>query len=396
MRKFWFNARLRRLAFALLATILVAIVITYFTDTENKSLLKRGDFPGFYVLSEIKNAGLMERLYDPELQRSIENKIWPGFQGSFYMSAYPAFTATLLYPLSFFNAQIAQIIFSGFMLICFFLSIHIISKLNATIKENFFPNAVFALCFAPVFYSLFGAQNTALSMLLYSAIIYFLKKETKISDLSAGICAGLWLFKPQFALFMIAMMIVSRLWFSLIGAACVAALFQAIAAVDCGFFWFIDWIKTLQIFSDQNFISNAPQIVSISGTLRAFSSNPALNIVSACITVLITVALFLKVWKVKRTEFPKLFLLFGPLLVLISPQTLFYDLGIALASYLAILDFNKDSTYWKFLALNFTSAAVVLLREEYPFPIFFIFAIYIGTLTFLGTRDPSGSNKITI
>lgn len=387
MEKFWFKERLNRVSIAIMLAVLCSLVISFFLDTEGDSLVKRGDFPGFYVLAVIKKMGLMGQLYDPALQRSVENQFWPSFDGSFYMSAYPAYVATFLYPLAFLSPFLAQCLFSVFMCICLVCSVILVSKINRTLAEHLFPATVFTFCFTPLFFASFGAQNTGLSMLLYAAVIYLISKDSKASDFMAGVAAGLWLFKPQFAVFIFALLLAGRLWFSVLGFAITASLLQLIAAMDMGFFWFGGWIKTLQAFSEQNFISNSPQIVSLQGTIKAAAyylgmnnqspTMPLISLAASCLVMLIMVIFLLKVFTANRKQLPELFILFGPVMTLLSPQTLFYDLGIGFVPLLCLLNFREDSAIWKIIGLNLASFVVVMYRESLPVPLFFLFAIYL-------------------
>lgn len=397
------SGRLKRIAVALAIAIAASLILVYVTDDQRKSLIKRGDFPGFYVLAEIKKRGLESRLYDPELQRSIENSHWPSFNGGFYMSVYPAYTAAILYPLAFFEPQAAQFIFIAINLIALIATFYIVAYFNPQFKKNFFANTIFALCFAPLFFALFGAQNTCISMALYAAACFFLSKDSKSGDYLAGVCAGIWLFKPQFAVFLIALLIVAARWRALISSLGVALIFQWLAAADHGFFWFIDWIKALGVFSYQNFISNAQQIASISGTVKAAAfylgysatdrfTQTATMLASAA-AVFITVKFLISLRSVSRRdsrrEQVRYFLGFGPLLVLVSPQTLFYDLGIGLFSYLVFADFSRREAYRELLLLNIAALAAVMLRDDLPFPVFFLFALWFAGRSLWGGRFKS-------
>src|SRR5688572_15451523 len=90
-RRFWNDSRLRRIAAALLVAFALSLGISYSHDAEEKSLLKRGDFPGFYAPAVIVARGRYGWLYDPALQRAVENEFWPSFEGEFYMSVYPPY-----------------------------------------------------------------------------------------------------------------------------------------------------------------------------------------------------------------------------------------------------------------------------------------------------------------
>ena len=381
-----------KISLAILCGLFLSLIIAYFFDTSGASLLKRGDFPGFYVLAIIKKLGLTSRIFDPELQRQIENQFWPSFKGGFYMSVYPLYTSTLLYPLSFFPPQAAQLIFILFMLACFTACLNILKNINLTIKNQNLPVLAANLTFAPLFIALFGAQNTALSMLLYAGILYLFKENNNKAFFYAGLLGGLWLYKPQFGIFIFPVFVAARLWPAVLGFISVAFIYQLIAWYDSGFFWFVDWIKTLQVFSVQNFVSNAAQSVSLSGTLKAALGNsPEFSLIISGLLVLIFTYYLIFTWKLKRKDLYKSIMLFGPLLLLVSPQSLFYDLGIAFTSYFTILNFEDKKTYTNLIFLNSVSWILVLGRELVPVPVFFLIAIYFFIKIIYSINEPKAA-----
>ena len=171
-------ARRRAVAVAIVIAILLSLLITAMTDASHSSMIFMGDFPGFYVLAIIKANHDISQLYNPDLQRTIENFYWPQLQGQFYMSVYPPYDAYLLYPLSFLSPMSAQILFTTAAFGSFVGACKLVAKINPSFDDDFFSNSVFTFLICPVMTAILAAQNTSFSMLLFALIIFHLKDGT--------------------------------------------------------------------------------------------------------------------------------------------------------------------------------------------------------------------------
>ncbi|MCO6430584.1 MAG: DUF2029 domain-containing protein [Deltaproteobacteria bacterium] len=395
---FWNTARLRRISIALLIAFAASIAVGYSVDEEGRSLLKRGDFPGFYVLAKILESHPAERLYDPHLQREIENRYWPSFAGSFYMSVYPPYDAILLKPLALFSPQAAQLLFTIGMAAFYILSFFALAKINPSLRPQWLHIAVICLCFAPNFYAIFGAQNTALSMLLYSGAIYGSFRIGRKWEAVSGVCLGLWLFKPQFGLLALATSLFTRRMALLAGAALPALIFYLMGSSLMGYLWPLNWWKAASGFAEQNLEANAQQMVSLPAAGKILmkiaglgsDSIAAGGIIISCVVTGVLLWFLLGVWKDSRSspeKFRRFLLLLGPGVVLVSPQTLFYDLGIALVSLIAVMDFKRNRDITELLLLCAAVLPITFFRESIAVPLFPLVALYIGAAVWTRTSS---------
>jgi hypothetical protein len=361
----------------------VATLIVLLTDIGRSSMVKSGDFPGFYVLAEILQRDQAEHLYDAALQRQIENEIWPGFQGSFYMSVYPPFLAGFLRPLAWLSPGAAQAVWTVVMFGAFLGSFALVSR-SLNLSKLIFCCAL-ALSFSPVTAGVLGGQNTAMSMLILASAVWLLERESRRNDLLAGAILALWLCKPQFGVIaLLAFGLLARRPWVLVSGSGVAGLLFLVGVSVMGWGWPFEWISIATQFGEQNYISNRAEMVSLVGTCKGIAITsgfyPGATVFKAAsiVGVLSSVALVLDVIRVSRAKSLSVrafAALFAAALPLVSPQTLFYDLGIPVVALLALWTPRTDREVYTVLLVVAASVGAFFLRLSVPLPIFFPFAV---------------------
>ena len=306
------------------------------------------------------------------------------------MSVYPPYTALLLRPLAWFTPQVGQILFTLFHLLALAASLHILAKINpslSAVKNALIP---LSLCFAPLFCGVIGAQNTALSMLLYSLVLFGLFKGDSKGEWLAGLSLGTWLFKPQLGVFAIALAFFLRRPRIIFAASLVTVFYYLLGWLATNATWPLLWIRVSSDFAEQNLWANAPQMVSFVGSLKIFVKALGFEASSSAVAAagvlggaaLIGVILFysLRHWQSRSTDSLHTLnaaLLLGPTLVITAPQVLFYDLGIALVSLFAVLDFKNDRAFNLFLSLCAVTLPLTYFRDLLPISPFLLIALFI-------------------
>jgi uncharacterized membrane protein (GlpM family) len=399
-RRFWSDARLKRLAFSVTFAGALALLFLFQFDSENNSsarlMLTRGDFPGFYAPGVIVSRGLGERLYDPALQAQIENEAWPDFKGHFLSSVYPPYVAALLRPFAALPPLQAKGAATALLLLAFALTCTLLFQELQIPLPLRFPVVLFCATLAPIFVSILSAQNTAISMLFFLMAILFVSKGTSRGDYQAGISLGLWLFKPQFALLALAFPVVSGRYRILLGALLPAMLYWLLGLTVLGISWPSEWLTAARTFGNENFLVNGFQMVSIAATLKSFQQQLSASDSVALFVNLSTLALSITVFLITLWQFPgrakhdplalrNALCLAGPALTLISPQTLFYDLGIALLPCAFFLSLRSDRSITIALCLSSALFVLSICRDAFaPFPILAL--VSIASFLFILTR----------
>lgn len=356
------DARLGRFAAAAAIGIAVALPAAFKADNSGLSMLKSGDFPGFYVQAEILKRGMPEALYDRELQRSIENELWPSLHGSYNPAAYPPHTALLLRPLAAFDRQTAQIFFMAAMLFCYAASVRNLRGINRWPARRLVPVSVILVTFFPLFASLFGAQNAAASALLMTGAVALLISPDPGRNFAAGLLIGAWLFKPQYALLYFAgATVITRSFGMIAGFAAASAAVYAISALYFGAGWPSWWLNAVGPFDAQNLLVNRGETVSLRGVLTAFGAPYGFGWAAtwiACAALLWALSVYRN--SLSRAE---LFAVLSAAIPVVSPQTLFYDLTLSMFGYLMVADPFRQKTMWTLAAFIVAGAGALPLRE---------------------------------
>lgn len=366
---FWSTERLYRVGLALLIALVVACAFKYSTDADNSSALLRGDFPGIISPAIVLSTGQTDRLYDRDLHHAIQRKIWPSFADEMYISVYPPFFGVLLLPLARLDPLLARHMWTLLSLSCYILALLLLRPASKALRENFLFLAVTLLLFAPILFGILGGQNSAMSLLLLVGGLRLLDKDSRRSDFFAGVLFGLWLFKPQFGVLAGAYLLLTRKFTALAGFALIAVLYWLAAARYVGNDWMLTWLAATKEFAAINFSINSNQMASFAGAVFSAKLVPEYAVLP--LSLIFSGLMLALVWKSKaRSPW-----LFGPLVVLISPQTLFYDLSIAFVSCLPFVNFANDREINIFLICGIIAAGLFALRDYCSFALPFLMGL---------------------
>jgi hypothetical protein len=169
-----------------------------------------------------------------------------------------------------------------------------------------------------------GGQNTAITLLLYAAIGAALGRAR---DRDAGLLLGALAYKPHFALLTAFLVVLLRRWKALAWSVPVCVAWYAIGAAVSGPAWPERWWESVARYRELEADTNGPLLVSFLGVCeRIFGagSMAALAIGAAASLVVLAVAAARS-----RTHAPPVLWAIGAAaIVLASPHTQFYDLGL--------------------------------------------------------------------
>ncbi|MGH7534886.1 MAG: glycosyltransferase family 87 protein, partial [Gemmatimonadales bacterium] len=120
--------------------------------------------------------------------------------------------------------------------------------------------AALTLAWFPMFHSVIGGQNTAITFALLAAI-YVGTAERR--PWLAGVPLGLLTFKPQYALPVGLVLLARRQYTGAAIAAGVALLLYGVAAVYCGWDWPARLLEGMRLFAVQERGANGPMLMSV-------------------------------------------------------------------------------------------------------------------------------------
>jgi hypothetical protein len=313
-----------------------------------------GDYAAFHAVGRIVLAGDVAHLYEEGAQAAAQADLHPGEPHAYLAFAYPPFVAAAAAPLAAIPFPAAWAVHTAFMAACLAVALRLLRPRWPAALDH--PSAQFAaaLTFYPMFRSVLGGQNTALSALCL-AMAWRAVGEGRPA--AAGAAAALLCFKPQFGLPLLALLTLWRpsVWR---GAAPVLMALWAAGAAVAGPGWVTWWWGSIGAFYLRDRVVDAPNSVGLLGSLEALigPGDPRALALGAIATLAVaSVAAF--VWWRQRGSLDARMALTAVTLVLVPPHSLYYDAGLAAFAGLWWTASGRGRRAAAFWALGFLSMA---------------------------------------
>ncbi|MCI5065226.1 glycosyltransferase 87 family protein [bacterium] len=440
-QRLWSRARLGRLSLTILSAIVLTIGFAVLAPElfSSPSGIFVGDFPAFYSAGVLARQGELSALYSPLLQQQVQYEFFPHLahgEGGFYPFAYPPYVALLCIPLSWASPSTAAFLFTVLQMGVLWGTAVLFTRLLPFRALSFAVPLALLLLFAPIFVGVTGGQNVAVSCFLFLFALLALPEGLPASRGAAstnlrterlrskwlfrqvlgGLAVGLWLFKPQLALPFLVLLLLFRLWYSLLAACGVGALYYLSAALLYGVRWPAAWFDIAAHYSEAHLPGSAHQMTSLLGGgyffAREFHLFPEEVLVQRVLWLsgffsllgfCLLYGLFARSLArqrfaenplSERSFFTGTWCCVGVVAPLLSLHTVFYDLGLAGVAFLAFFGVGDDRSVAQWLALCVLSWVALFSRSAVSFPCFFLLsliflALYLWNLKLKGLRDPS-------
>lgn len=328
--------RLRVYPLAILATLAIALVVaTVRYDVNDPASRLGGDYPSFYGAGSIVAAGDWDELYDPERQQSEQAGLIDDEGGYLYFS-YPPFVAAGYGLLARLGYQWSFLVHTVLMMLALAGAAWALSPWLGRTALPLGAVLIITLAFYPVFTSVLGGQNTALSLLLFALAA---RCDHDDRPYVAGLVASLLLFKPQFGVVVLPLLLVARRWRVLAGWGVGTAFLAAVSTALMGVGWVGDWWTQARAFSEQNVVANGPNFISLPGFLENLwgaGSGPA-QVIGYGLGVVVALAVAWEWWRHPSREALWRWGLAAGAAMALAPQTLFYDAGLLLLAMVALV-----------------------------------------------------------
>lgn len=333
--------RVARLARAVLVALAVAVIVASISgaglgsadgsSTSDGRL--GGDFPAFYAAGSIVYAGDVDELYDPARQEFEQLEL--GIDG-YLAFAYPPHVAAAYAPLAALDFQAAYLVHTVFMALCFVGALMVLSRHVRLLVRWRWPLLAAGFTFYPLFTAVGGGQNAPLTMLLLALVWRGVQDDRPAL---MGIAAGLLLYRPQYALPVIGLLLLSRQGRAVAWATLVGALTWATTALLLGVGWVTTWFDQVIPFVERDAEVNAPNSISILGFLQAAWGADVTAAVAVGAVLAAGVVLVL-MWLWANPSRFSIDSRMGALAIgvtLISPHTMFYDASLVVLAGIALL-----------------------------------------------------------
>lgn len=327
------NSRLQRLALVIPIGLMTGVIVLLATSHGLRTIRGGrigGDLPALYGAARMIRSGEPQRLYDWEAQRAAQRDLLPETEHGWLPFAYPPFVAVAYAPLTLLPFKWAYAVHTIVMMALCSMAIALACRLDPRLHDYRVFAVAAALGFYPLFRAVLGGQNTPVSLMCAAGAAAALARG---NPLGAGAWVGGWLFKPQLALpvaALIALRSPSRARF-LIGAAVPAAAYYAIAAAVAGPGWPLWWWRHAAPFGAADRVINQENVVSFV-ELGPSLALPWLGWLLAILTAGVVVWLTVRRRNLSSLE---LLAMASAMAVLIAPHASYYDAGLASLGLLA-------------------------------------------------------------
>ena len=334
--------RLRVYPFALLVALggaLLLAVLSY--DRDHPTTRLGGDYPSFYAAGSIALAGDWGELYSAERQSAEQAGLIDDEGGYLYFS-YPPFVAGAYGALAVFDYSVSFLLHTVLMTLALVAATRLLWPRLESIGWPFPALLVLAMAFYPMLRAVPGGQNTTVSLLLLALAV---RLERDDAPFWAGVALAGLLFKPQFGVVIVPLLLLTRRWRVLAGWATGAGALAIVSSWLMGGMWLGDWWEQAGAFRDQNVVANGANFISLPGffeNLLGTGETTAFVVGYGAATVFgLAVAYFW--WRHPRSHHLERYALAGAAVVLAAPQTLYYDAGLLLLGLAAVAAVVKEN-----------------------------------------------------
>jgi hypothetical protein len=399
------SPRLDRALIAAALGLIIAIGISLVTEQSSSAAINRGDFPAFYTMGHLVANGDGHRLYDLDLQRQVQNAVWPSMSGSVLPAAYPAYLGFLVQPLALLDVTTSRMVWVIFMIACVIVAAVVLARSIPTLTGMGWRLVISLFLFCPLFMGVIGGQIVGWSLLCYSLLFALNRRRSVGTEVLFGAVVGMWMVKPHYALAAVAMILFERRWVALGSWFGVSFIFWSLGTLVAGPDWVHEWVAFARHFSEIDLATNAYQMTGVIplgyslarglgfGSMLSAQVWDLLSLLAALVVpVGLLIARRIDQWYPTQSV-PLPLLSLGPLLVLFAPVVNFYDLGLALLPLVVL--FRPTSPRDRALAgfVLIISQAVGLGRDGALSGIPFIIALGVIALWVRATARELSQSK---
>jgi hypothetical protein len=331
MNRFWTPWRLRWYPVAVVVAIGTGFALHVASADDVATLGGRlgGDFPAFYGAGSIVADGDTEQLYDLERQVEAQRELFPSGDEALYF-AYPPYVAAgfrLLVPLGF---TTAYVMYTALSVAALWGSIVLAEAMIPVLRGRRMVAFAAALAFHPMTEGALLGQNVAFTLFL---IVATWRLAVDGRPWLAGGVLGLLVYKPQFAIPMAGLYLVSRRWKVALGAVVTAAVAYAFSAIMMGPGWVADWLSQARSFSELDVEVNGHLATSAVGFFANLGVEPIGWAAAAT-----TAAILVVCWHRRRADLGGLMAIAASGLIVMAPHAQSYEPGLMLVTLAVFID----------------------------------------------------------
>ncbi len=356
------------------------VYLNYHISSESlindKGVVIGGDFVTFYFAGKIIKEKNGEKIYDPAYQKQVQDQILAPekIKGLLYYINPPSVAVAYSF-FPFLPYRVAYHLHTLIMILFFVLGILILKPQLKGFSSNWWVAGLLGMVWFPMMHTIIGGQNAALTFFLLSwGYVEIVKNRQGI----AGVPLGLLLFKPQYAVPLLGLLILRKRWRTFAVAFLIGAGHYFLGAFFCGWDWPLRMLDSVgNLYHSQERIAGGTTHISIVEVIDFSLIQPLENLQVEerfltfiyCIGYGIVggvVLCLIMLWRKaipQREDFRLFWALATAATLLISLHTQYYDLSLLILPVLLILDFQLLRGY---SASNFQRIMLLVGFIFYP------------------------------
>ncbi len=337
LQRFLTPWRIKWYSVSILFALSAGFIISILSGSGSTTLTGRlgGDFPTFYGSGRLVSKGDWQEIYNRDLQIE-EQKPFMGDEPSFLPFGYPPHVALIYWPFSILPYRLSYLIHTLAMTLALLLTLQIIRPMTEQIDKHFLCAFVLSVSFYPVFKAISGGQNTTITMLLIALSWKAVKQN---NEYLAGFYTGLMLFKPQFALPLTGVYLLSGRLRVLVSFGCMVIIIYLIGTAMLGHDWVVVWFENAQWQLQAYAVIDKENAISWLGFTEALlgAGDQRALVIGWVLTVMTAAGISMLWWTGRiQNDLTALTGVTSVCLVLIPPHVIFYDAGLLLFACVAI------------------------------------------------------------
>jgi len=273
------------------AVFLVSVVLL----VDRPPINERTDFSVTYIGSRMVHLGMGSKLYDLDEQQKIKKPLLPDAEPLIF--EHPPFEALLLSALGGLSYHAAYLIW-GLFNVAIWLLLPYLLRPYLTAPKDDLAYLLLWLLFLPLGAALFEGQSSLVVLMLYSITFIQLRGGR---DFWAGVVFGLALFKFQFAIPFMLILLLQRKWRFMKGFAVTATTLGALSVVAVGWGGIMSYIHLLAGIAahpENASYGSAIGMATVGGFVNPLLGKALRHIAASWIVA--SVSIFLLVWTAWR------------------------------------------------------------------------------------------------
>jgi alpha-1,2-mannosyltransferase len=327
------------------AVVIGVLVGSIAARDSNQGASYSGDYPAFYGAGEIAADGDWAHLYDLSRQMAAQRDLQPpGGEPSARFFSYPPQVALLYEPLAslpFYTSYLLHTMLMGLLLVA---ALWLARPMVPWLPGRMLLALAAALVFWPMFRTISGGSNTALTLFLIVGAWRLVEDERPFL---AGLVLAVLFYKPQFAIPLIGLYLLRRHWRVLAGAATGALAFYLTGIPVLGWNWVGEWVDVVTRFGRLDAELNGHSAISLVGFAEnLYGVGTSLPVLMAWGLVLVMAAVLIWLWwRSPSVDLGLLMAVTMPGVLLISPHAMSHD-GALVVLTAAVAAFRWPRRRW--------------------------------------------------